>query len=52
MNYELLAVERGDAIATLRLNRPEKHNALNAQLSNELIAARPETARWPAPAWA
>ncbi|MCH8949871.1 MAG: enoyl-CoA hydratase/isomerase family protein [Chloroflexi bacterium] len=32
-------VERTDAVATIRLNRPEKHNALNTQLCNELIDA-------------
>ena len=37
MDYENLIVERVDAIAIVRLNRPEKHNALNAQISAELI---------------
>lgn len=39
MNYESLIVERTDAVATVRLNRPDKHNALNAQLCHELIDA-------------
>lgn len=37
MGYENLIIERSGAIATIRLNRPEKHNALNTQLSHELI---------------
>jgi enoyl-CoA hydratase len=37
--YESLIVEQASAVATIRLNRPEKHNALNAQLSHELIDA-------------
>ncbi len=37
--YESLFVEQTGAVATIRLNRPEKHNALNAQLSHELIDA-------------
>ncbi|MDP2673788.1 MAG: enoyl-CoA hydratase/isomerase family protein [Dehalococcoidia bacterium] len=39
MEYESLIVEKTGAVGTVRLNRPEKHNALNAQLSHELIAA-------------
>ncbi len=37
MQYENLILDRRGAIATVRLNRPEKHNALNARLSSELI---------------
>ncbi len=37
MNYESLIVDRNGHIAVVRLNRPEKHNALNALLSSELI---------------
>jgi len=37
--YESLTVEQRGAVATVRLNRPDKHNALNAQLSHELIEA-------------
>ncbi len=37
--YESLIVEQTGAVATIRLNRPEKHIALNAQLSHELIEA-------------
>ena len=39
MEYESLIIEKTDAVGTVRLSRPEKHNALNAQLSQELIAA-------------
>ena len=39
MGYASLIVEKTGAVGTVRLNRPEKHNALNAQLSHELIAA-------------
>jgi enoyl-CoA hydratase len=37
VDYESLIVERTGAVATIRLNRPEKHNALNARLCHELI---------------
>ncbi len=39
LEYESLIVEKTGAVGTVRLNRPEKHNALNAQLSHELIDA-------------
>jgi enoyl-CoA hydratase/carnithine racemase len=39
VKYETLVVDREGAVATVRLNRPDKHNALNAQLSQELIDA-------------
>jgi len=39
VDHTSLIVEKTGAVATVRLNRPEKHNALNAQLSHELIAA-------------
>jgi enoyl-CoA hydratase/carnithine racemase len=39
MNYDSLIVEQTGAVATVRLNRPDKHNALNAQLCHELIDA-------------
>ena len=39
MEYGSLIVERAGAVATIRLNRPQKHNALNAQLCHELIDA-------------
>lgn len=39
MDYETLIVEQTGAIATIRLNRPEKHNALSARLCRELIDA-------------
>ncbi len=40
--YESIIVEQTGAVAIIRLNRPEKHNALNAQLSHELIDALDE----------
>lgn len=39
MDYESLIVKHTGAVATIRLNRPEKHNALNARLCHELIDA-------------
>jgi enoyl-CoA hydratase len=38
-DYTSLIVEKTGAVGTVRLNRPDKHNALNAQLSHELIDA-------------
>ena len=37
-NYETVLLERRDAVAIVRLNRIDKHNALSRQLSEELIA--------------
>ncbi len=42
MPYELLTVEREDKIATITLNRPEKRNALNTALRDEVRAALEE----------
>ncbi len=42
MDYESVIVENSGAVGVVRLNRPEKHNALNARLSHELIAALDE----------
>ncbi len=39
MDYQTLIVERASGVATVRLNRPEKHNALSAHLCRELIDA-------------
>ena len=39
MSYETILVERKGAIGIIRLNRPEKRNALNAQLIDEVITA-------------
>src|SRR5262249_14814123 len=36
---ELVLVEIADAIATITLNRPEKRNAMNDEMRNDLIAA-------------
>ena len=39
MNYELILLEIEDGVATLTLNRPEKLNALNAELLREFSDA-------------
>jgi enoyl-CoA hydratase len=39
MGYEAIKVERADAICRIRLNRPDKRNAQNPTLINELDAA-------------
>ena len=42
--YETLLVERTDAVALIRLNRPKALNALNSELLGELAAALAEIA--------
>ena len=37
MAYNAIILERDGHIATIYLNRPDKHNAINAQMSGELI---------------
>ena len=37
-DYEAVILERHDSVAVVRLNRPEKHNAISRQLSADLIA--------------
>jgi enoyl-CoA hydratase len=39
VDYETLIVEQTGGVATVRLNRPDKHNALSAQICHELIDA-------------
>ncbi len=34
--YEAIILERENHVAIVRLNRPEKHNAINLQMSEEL----------------
>jgi enoyl-CoA hydratase/carnithine racemase len=38
MNYETLAVGRADAALVVTLNRPERRNAINSKMMEELIA--------------
>ncbi|WP_225425780.1 enoyl-CoA hydratase-related protein [Pelagerythrobacter rhizovicinus] len=37
--FETIEYEAGDGIATIRLNRPEKRNAYNTRMMNELLGA-------------
>jgi len=39
MNYETITVKEKDHVATITLNRPEKMNAVNLQMREELVAA-------------
>jgi enoyl-CoA hydratase len=39
MTYEAIILERHGPIATIRLNRPDKHNAINSVMSREMIEA-------------
>ncbi len=39
MSYETILVERRDAIGIIKLNRPEKRNAMNAQLIDDVVKA-------------
>ena len=38
-NYETILVEKNDGITTIRLNRPDKKNAMNPTLHREMHAA-------------
>ncbi len=37
MTFEAILLEREGAIATIRLNRPDKHNAISSTMSREMI---------------
>ena len=39
MTYEAIILERDGHVATIRLNRPDKHNAINSVMSREMIEA-------------
>ncbi len=45
MNYEMLFYDKADKVAKITLNRPEKMNALNHQLQQELAAAVEQASR-------
>jgi len=47
MEFETLRYETGDRVATLTLNRPERHNAFNTTMARELRAAWTEVKRDP-----
>ena len=36
MGFETLRIEKQDRVATLTLNRPERHNAFNLAMAREL----------------
>jgi 2-(1,2-epoxy-1,2-dihydrophenyl)acetyl-CoA isomerase len=45
MSFETLLVDRADGIVTITLNRPEKKNAANGQMWDELLAVFTEIGR-------
>jgi len=47
MDYQTIILEKGDGIATITLNRPQKRNAFNSQLLDEFIKAKEDAAADP-----
>jgi len=45
MDFETIILKKQDHIATLTMNRPDKMNALNVQMLQEMVAAIEEVAR-------
>ncbi len=39
MNYETIILQSEEGVATITLNRPEKMNAMNEKLADELVTA-------------
>ncbi len=39
MNFETIGYEKADGVATITLNRPERHNAFNLAMADELKQA-------------
>jgi enoyl-CoA hydratase/carnithine racemase len=45
MNYKNLILKKEEAIATITLNRPEKLNAMNMEMTDEIVQANREVAQ-------
>ena len=45
MNYETIIIKKEEHIATITMNRPDKMNALNTRMLQEMVAAIDEIAR-------